>query len=142
VFYSQNRNEQRQFLRTTWQKFLAGDSLSALEKQLASVIAQHPEYHGLIKNIEAEYFPEQGEVNPFLHINLHFSLNEQLSINQPIGILDYYQQLFSQTQDEHHSKHLMLDCLAQVIFNAQKNMTELKTEDYLNCLKKQCQSVG
>jgi hypothetical protein len=34
----------------------------------------HPEYHALINNVELDYFPEQGEVNPFLHINLHLSL--------------------------------------------------------------------
>jgi hypothetical protein len=37
----------------------------------------HPEYHALINNVELDYFPEQGEVNPFLHINLHLSLKEQ-----------------------------------------------------------------
>jgi hypothetical protein len=49
----------------------------------------HPEYHALINNVELDYFPEQGEVNPFLHINLHLSLKEQLSINQPLGIQEY-----------------------------------------------------
>jgi hypothetical protein len=50
------------------------------------------------------YFPEQGEVNPFLHINLHLSLKEQLSINQPLGIQEYYQKILNKVKDPHEAE--------------------------------------
>ena len=84
--FFQDRKKQREFLVNSWQKYTSNKPLDPLEEQLVSVIKIHPEYHDLIGNIESEYFPDQGEVNPFLHINLHLALRDQLSINQPKGI--------------------------------------------------------
>ena len=83
--FSQDRKKQREFLTKSWQKYISNEPLEPLEKQLVSIIEMHPEYHDLIGNIESEYFPEQGHVNPFLHINLHLALRDQLSLNQPKG---------------------------------------------------------
>jgi Hypothetical protein RSc1001 len=99
------------------------------------VIEIHPEYHKLINNVESEYFPEQGEVNPFLHINLHLSLREQFSISQPQGINEYYQKILGKVQDPHEAEHLMMDCIAQMIFSSQKNNTPMDHQAYIGCLK-------
>ena len=87
--FSQDRKKQREYLADSWQKYINNMNLEPLEKQLVSIIEIHPEYHHLIGNIDNEYFPEQGEVNPFLHINLHLALRDQLSTNQPKGCLLY-----------------------------------------------------
>ena len=79
--FSQDRKKQRKFLADTWQKYTKNKPLEPLEKQLVSIIEIHPEYHNLIGNIDSEYFPEQGKVNPFLHIYLHLALRDHLSIN-------------------------------------------------------------
>jgi len=89
----------------------------------------------LIQNIESDYFPEQGEVNPFLHINLHLSLREQLSINQPHGIQEIYKKILGKTRDTHKTEHLMMDCIAEMIFSAQKNNTPMDHQAYVECLK-------
>lgn len=138
MLYTQDRSKQRQFLANAWQKFLDKQVLDPLEDQLTQVIALHPEYHALIQNIDTEYFPEQGEVNPFLHINLHLSLREQLSINQPPGIQEYYQTLVSKLGDPHQAEHQMMDCIAQMIFSAQKNNQPMDHQAYLQCLQAQC----
>ena len=135
MLYTQNRDEQRKFLANAWQKFLDKKLLDPLEDQLTKVIEIHPEYHQLIQDIESDYFPEQGEVNPFLHINLHLALREQLSINQPIGIKDYYQRLLSKVKDPHEVEHKMMDCIAQMIFSSQKNNTPMDHQAYIECLK-------
>ena len=113
MLYTQDRTQQRQFLANAWQKFLDKKVLDPLEDQLTQVIEMHPEYHKLISNIESEFFPESGEVNPFLHINLHLSLREQLSINQPKGINEYYQKILGKVQDPHEVEHLMMDCASK-----------------------------
>ncbi|MBE8189983.1 MAG: DUF1841 family protein [Candidatus Thioglobus sp.] len=139
MFYPQDRTEQRQILKSAWQKFLNKQPLTPLENQLAQVISLHPEYHNLIKNVDSEYFPDAGQTNPFLHINLHLALQEQLAINQPAGILEYYQKILQQTKDPHTAEHQMMECIAQMIFAAQKNNQALNHQAYISCLKKQCQ---
>lgn len=135
MFYSQDRTEQRQFLANTWQKFLDKKVLNSLESQLSQVIEIHPEYHRLIRDVESDYFPEQGEVNPFLHINLHLSLREQLSINQPIGIQAYHQKILNTTKNPHEAEHKMMDCIAEMIFSSQKNNTPMDYQAYTHCLQ-------
>jgi hypothetical protein len=97
----------------------------------------HPEYHALINNVELDYFPEQGEVNPFLHINLHLSLKEQLSINQPLGIQKYYQKTLNKVKDPHEAEHKMMDCIAEMIFSSQKNNAPMDHQAYIRCLQAQ-----
>ncbi len=135
MLYTQDRTEQRKILANAWQKFLNKQPLTPLEDQLAQVITLHPEYHALISNVDCEYFPEQGEVNPFLHINLHLSLREQLSIDQPLGIKGYYQKILSKVKDPHEAEHHMMDCIAQMIFASQKNNQPMNHQAYIDCLK-------
>ena len=135
MFYTQNRSEQRQFLANAWQKFLDKKILTPLEHQLTQVIKNHPEYHQLIGNTKSDFFPEQGEVNPFLHINLHLALQEQFSINQPHGIKEIYQKILKKSVDEHTAEHKMMDCIAQMIFLSQKNKTPMSHKNYIKCLK-------
>jgi len=132
--FSQDRKKQRKFLADTWQKYTKNKPLESLEKQLASIIEIHPEYHDLIGNIDSEYFPEQGKVNPFLHINLHLALRDHLSINQPKGIKEVHQKLINQHKDPHIVEHLMMECIAEMIYISQKNNTALDHENYLNCI--------
>ena len=132
--FSQDRKKQREFLAKSWQKYNKNKHLEPLEKQLVSIIEIHPEYHDLISNIDNEYFPEQGEVNPFLHINLHLALRDQLSINQPKGIKEAHEKLINQYKDSHEVEHLMMECIAEMIYISQKNNTVMDHENYLNCI--------
>ena len=138
MLYTQDRAKQRQFLANTWRKFLAKKPLNPLETQLAEAIQLHPEYHALIENTDAEYFPEQGAVNPFLHINLHLALREQLCIHQPRGIRDTYQTILKKIKDPHEAEHQMMDCIAEMLFAAQKNNMPMDESSYLQCLQRLC----
>ena len=137
MLFNQDRKQQREFLVKAWQKYTNKQLLEPLEKELVSIIKIHPEYQKNIDNVDSEYFPEQGEVNPFLHINLHLALREQLSIKQPTGIREIYQKLLDIHKDSHEAEHLMMDCIAQMIFLSQKNNTPIDKVAYLDCLKKQ-----
>ena len=137
MLYTQDRTQQRQFLANAWQKFLNKKTLDPLETQLTQVIEIHPEYHKLISKIESDYFPEQGEVNPYLHINLHLSLREQLSINQPLGIKKIYQKILTRTKDPHETEHRMMDCIVQMIFSSQKDNMPMDHQSYIHCLQNQ-----
>jgi len=133
VFF-QDRKKQRKFLADTWQKYTKNKPLEPLEKQLSSIIEIHPEYHDLIGNIDSEYFPEQGEVNPFLHIYLHLTLRDQLTIDQPKGIKAVHQKLIKQHKNLHIVDHLMMECIVEMIYMSQKNNTAIDNKKYLNCI--------
>jgi len=133
VFF-QDRKKQREFLANSWQKYTSNKPLEPLEQQLVSVIKIHPEYHNLIGNIDSEYLPEQGGVNPFLHINLHLALRDQLSINQPKDVKEVHQKLIDQYKDPHIVEHLMMECIAEMIYISQKNNTTMDQESFLNCI--------
>jgi len=133
--FSQDRSKQREFLAKSWQKHISAQILEPLELQLALIVEKHPEYQALINDINLEYFPEQGRTNPFLHINLHLALQDQLALNQPIGINDIYKKLIVIHSDTHEVEHMMMECIAEMIFNSQKNNTTLDQDNYLVNLK-------
>ncbi len=133
MFY-QDRKKQREFLANSWQKYTRNKPLEPLEKQLASIIEIHPEYHDLIGNIDSECFPEHDGVNPFLHINLHLALRDQLSSNQPKGVKEVHQKLIIHFKDPHEVEHLMMECIEEMIYISQKSNTTMDQESYLNCI--------
>ena len=132
--FSQDRKKQREFLYKSWQKYTSNQSLDPLEKQLVSIIEIHPEYHDLIGNIDSECFPEHHGGNPFLHINLHLALRDQLSLNQPKGVKKVHQKLIKRYKDSHEVEHLMMECIAEMIYVSQKNNPTMDQESYINCI--------
>ena len=133
--FSSDRSAQRKFLAKSWEKFKANQLLEPLELQLAKIIEKHPEYQEIINNLDTEYFPEQGKINPFLHINLHLSLQDQLSLDQPKGIKEIYNSLVKKIKDTHRVEHIMMEQIAEMIFNSQKNNKPMDQEQYLRSLK-------
>ena len=134
--FTSDRSKQRQYLKQAWGKYTKQEQLEPLELQLAKIVEKHPEYHDLIKNLDSEYFPEQGNTNPFLHINLHLTLQDQLTMDQPQGIRGIHNRLLVKIKDEHEVEHMMMEHIAEMIFNAQKNNTAFDLDGYIIALKK------
>jgi hypothetical protein len=111
-----------------------------------SVIHLHPEYHAILSSPERfqdlSYFPEMGETNPFLHMSLHLSIMEQLSINQPIGIREVFVALKAKHQDEHEALHVILECLGETIWLSQRNQTPLDAAHYLALMRQKANLVA
>ena len=137
--YNPSRDQARQFLFDAWAKFKQHSTLSDLEKIAVEVMQMHPEYHTILdapeRYMQQQYFPEQGETNPFLHLSLHLSVIEQISINQPIGIGQVYEKLKQKHGDQHMAQHDILDCLAETIWQSQRNNTPLDSAHYLGLLQ-------
>jgi Domain of unknown function (DUF1841) len=136
--FNPSRDEVREFFFAAWAKFKTQQTLTDLEKIALGVMHMHPEYQTILDKPEQfkqqEYFPEFGETNPFLHMSLHMSILEQISINQPIGIADIYEKLKLKHQSEHQFEHLaqhdILECLAETIWQAQRNNSALDGQQY------------
>lgn len=138
--FAPTRDQARQFLFDTWRKFHAGEALSALEKIALEVLVRHPEYRAILdapeRNTDRDYGPESGQMNPFLHLNLHLAIEEQLSIDQPPGIRTEYERLCALRGDEHEAQHDLLECLGEVLWQSQRSGTPLDAALYLDCLRR------
>ena len=133
--FTSDSSKQRQYLKQAWEKYTSQEQLEPLELQLSKIVEQHPEYQNLIKNLDSEYFPEQGNTNPFLHINLHLTLQDQITMDQPKGIKEIHSQLLLKIKDAHEVEHMMMEHIAEMIFNAQKNNAAFDLDGYIQALK-------
>lgn len=138
--FSDQKEKLRQFYCDCWDKHLQqNQTLTALEQQIVAVIKEHPEYHTELENdeasVNANYSPEMGESNPFLHMGLHLGLREQVSTDRPAGIAELYQRLVA-LKDMHDAEHEMIECLAESIWQAQRDNTLPDDISYLDCLGK------
>jgi hypothetical protein len=137
--YNPTRDQARRFLIDAWAKRCQKLPATPLETLAADLIEMHPEYHELLGAADAlqrEWTPEQGETNPFLHLSLHLSVEEQLSIDQPPGIRAGFEQLLTKFGDRHAALHAVLDCLGEVMWRAQRDRTQPDGMAYLECLRR------
>ena len=139
--FAPTREEARRFLVDAWRKYRASQPLSELEQKAVALIAMHPEYHALLeapeRHLDRDYAPEQGEVNPFLHLSLHLAVAEQLAIDQPPGIAAQYERLRASRGDEHAALHAIVECLGEVIWQAQRTGSAPDAALYLDCVCRQ-----
>lgn len=136
--FNPSRTDARQFYFETWRKYLLEMPLEGAELTALAIIKEHPEYHEILAHPERyriqDYPPELGTTNPFLHLSMHLALHEQLTIDQPQGIRSYYQRLLSRTGAAVSAQHEMMDCLGEMIWQAQRRQMAFDTEIYFNCL--------
>jgi hypothetical protein len=139
--FNPTRDQARQFLFEAWRKRCGGELLTPLEDLTAQLIDKHPEYHALLaapeSNQDKDYAPDGTAVNPFLHIMMHLTIEEQLSIGQPHGIREQFSRLTQKYESEHEAQHAMMDCLGEMIWQAQRNKTAPDAAIYISCLEKQ-----
>lgn len=112
--------------------------LTAMEDMALDTILLHPEYQAMLDDPERyqekDYRPEMGDTNPFLHMSMHIAIQEQLSIDQPAGIRQRFNRLLERTGDEHAVVHQIMECLAEMIWQAQRNQTGMDAAVYFSCL--------
>jgi hypothetical protein len=141
--FNPSRDQVRQFFFEVWRKYRALEPLTPLEGMALQVMQAHPEYHAVLdapeRYMEQEYFPEMGETNPFLHMSLHLSVLEQLSIDQPPGIAAAYRALLKKHGEEHPAQHALMDCLAETVWRAQRERTAPDGAAYLMCIQNAAQ---
>ena len=137
--FNPSRDEARRFLIEAWAKYRAQQPLTALETLASGLIASHPEYHATFEHseqhAERDYAPETGDINPFLHLSLHLAVAEQLAIDQPPGIRAQFERLRAARGDEHAALHAVLECLGEVIWQAQRQQSPPDAQLYLGCLR-------
>jgi hypothetical protein len=133
--FNPSREDVRDTFFAAWRKYRAGQPVAGIEALALEVILLHPEYHEALANPERsrdkDYFDES---NPFLHMSLHVALAEQLSIDQPPGIVTRFRDLLARHGDRHEALHQALECLAETVWHAQRNGVAPDAAAYLDCL--------
>lgn len=135
----QDRDSSRGFFLDVWKKYREGQPLQPLEQQVLGVILEHPEYHELLDDPDAlnrEYTPEGGETNPFLHMGMHITIREQVSIDRPAGITAIHEKLVHRAGSILAAEHRMLECLGEALWQAQRHNTLPDENQYLDCLQR------
>lgn len=136
--FNPSRDQAREFLFGVWTKYNNRQPLEGAEVPALEIILVHPEYHGMLNQPERylhqDYPPEFGETNPFLHLSMHLAIAEQLSIDQPPGIRGRYEKLLARHGDALSAQHEIMDCLAEMIWQAQRQGTGYDPFVYFDCL--------
>ena len=140
ALFNPSREEVREFFCSTWQKYQDGHVLTPLEMIASQWMEQHPEFHKILSDpsgaLEQEFTPEKGMTNPFLHLSMHLSISEQISIDQPPGIRHIANTLSRKLDSEHEAQHQIMECLGQVLWQAQNQSKPIDVTDYVELLKK------
>ena len=144
--FKPSREQARQLFFETWRKYRQREILSGIETIALEVILLHPEYHGILDDperfLDKDYLPEMGDTNPFLHMSMHVAIKEQLSINQPVGICERFARLQKNNGSEHAAAHQMMECLAEMIWQAQRTQSAPDAAIYFDCLDKRLNSIN
>ncbi len=115
----------RRFLCGVHAKSALLTPMEAIETLASLWIAEHPEYHGDLTDVEVavarEYGDSPAQMNPFLHLSMHLSVSEQCSIDQPRGIRQAVELLTRRLDSLHDAHHVVMDCLGEMLWEAQRS---------------------
>jgi hypothetical protein len=138
MIFGQDRNELRKMYADAWKKHSDKTPMTTLEMQIAAVVEWHPEYHKdvMSDDLDKDFTPDGGKTNPFLHMGLHLGIREQVSTNRPPGIASIFTTITSKSGDDHAAEHLMIDCLAETLWEAQSQNSAPDEQKYLERLQR------
>ena len=143
--FNPSQHDVRNFFFDTYRKHKEQQLLNDLEKIALSIIFEHPEYENYLTNreryLEYVWAVDNGETNPFLHLSMHMTIIEQLSIDQPHGIKASYKRLCTQYTNEHKAQHELMDCIAEMVWQAQRIRSIPDPEIYFACINRKLNSI-
>ena len=133
--FAPSQADVRRFFCHAWAKSRTGQPMDAIEQLAAGWIAEHPQWHADFADAEAAVARDYGEGavggNPFLHLSMHLSLSEQCSIDQPRGIRQAVELLAHRRGDLHAAHHEVMECLGQMLADAQASGRPPDGETYV-----------
>lgn len=123
--FQPSQNDVRRFFCAAHSRNLAGLPLEPMQAIAARWIAEHPEYHAELADeaaaLAAVYTVEDGRTNPFLHLSMHLTIEEQLAIDQPSGIRQAIELLAARRNSLHEAHHEVMECLGQMVWESQRS---------------------
>jgi len=138
--FQPSQNDVRRFFCSAHARWREGLPLDAMQSIAARWIAEHPEHHDELADeaaaLAAVYSVEVGRANPFLHLSMHLSLEEQCAIDQPTGIRQAVQLLAARRGGLHAAHHEAMECLGEMVWAAQRSGLPPDGQAYLECVRR------
>jgi hypothetical protein len=138
--FQPSQNDVRRFFCAAFARNRDGLPLEPMQALAANWIAQHPEYHAELADeaaaLAAVYTVEDGRTNPFLHLSMHISIEEQLGIDQPTGIRQAVELLAKRRNSLHQAHHEVMDCLGEMIWASQRSGLPPDGQAYLEAVQR------
>jgi hypothetical protein len=139
-FHDQNRASLRRMYVEAWRKHREALPVEPVEDQIIRVIELHPEYARVLESgedaLDRDYTPEGGQTNPFLHMGLHLAIREQVATNRPAGIAEVHRTLTTAVGSLHEAEHVMIECLGEALWQAQRAGRAPDEAAYLEALRR------
>jgi len=137
--FTPSSHDVRRFFCEAYRKRRVGEILTPMDAIAADWIDQHAEYHDALQDAEEavarDYSVEGGQANPFLHLSMHLSITEQISVDQPRGIRAAFEALAARV-GEHEAQHEIMECLGEMIWASQRSGLPPDAEGYVDCVRK------
>jgi Domain of unknown function (DUF1841) len=138
--FSPSQHDVRAFFCDTYERQRGGLPLSPIQVQAADWIADHAEYHADLADPAgaqaAVYAVDDGKTNPFLHLSMHLTLDEQTAIDQPRGIRPAIELLAARLGSRHEAHHAAMECLGDMLWTSQRSGLPPDGEHYLACIRR------
>jgi hypothetical protein len=137
--FQPSQQDVRRFFCAAAAKHSDGSVLTPMEDIAARWIAQHPEYRDDLADEAAAlariYTVEEGRSNPFLHLSMHLTIEEQCSIDQPTGIRQAVALLAARRNSLHEAHHEVMECLGEMVWASQRSGLPPDGQAYLEAVR-------
>jgi Domain of unknown function (DUF1841) len=146
MLYQPTQADVRRFFCSVYAKAVNDTALEAIETIASLWIDEHPEYHADLKDVDAALSnllslnqvitTDDGKTSPFLHLSMHLTITEQCSIDQPRGIRQAVELLTARLDSLHDAHHVVMECLGQMIWDAQQNKRAPDGQAYVEAVQR------
>ncbi len=138
--FNPSQADVRRFFCAAYAKSQAQMPMEAIETLASLWIAEHPEYHAELADVDAaiacDYDATPERTNPFLHLSMHLSISEQCSIDQPRGIRQAVELLAKRLQSLHDAHHVAMECLGTMLWESQRSGRPPDGEAYVAAVQR------
>jgi hypothetical protein len=143
--FQPSQSDVRRFFCGARSKVRNGLPLDPMEQIAARWVSEHPEYDGDLADeaaaLAAIYSVEEGRTNPFLHLSMHLSIEEQVAIDQPTGIRQAVALLAARRGSLHEAHHEVMECLGEMIWASQRSGLPPDGPAYIDAVRQRATKI-
>ncbi len=138
--FQPNQSDVRRFFCGVQRRLREQLPLEPMQALAARWLPEHPEYAADLADeaaaLAADYRVEDGRTNPFLHLAMHLTIEEQVAIDQPAGIRQAVQLLATRRGSLHAAHHEVMECLGEMIWASQRSGLPPDGHAYLDAVRR------
>ena len=133
-----SKENQHKFIQVAG-KLKNGTPLQGSEEYLiAEIMSEHPEFIPIWELGDLSASPQEvnGEiVNPFVHTALHLAMERQISISDPLEVIEIFNQMIKKGKDRHDTIHQIGGVYASLYFSSLRNGQMFEEFSYVEIVK-------